>query len=140
MEYFTKSGTTINLCAMDLSKAFDEVNHLGLYKKLLNRAVPLMLLKVLEHWSQIHTTCVRFGPAMSSFVVLECGIRHEGVLSPHLFSIYIDDVIKHIPNSRYCCNLRFICASILMYVDNNNNNAVGNASYVVIAIMSNRRC
>ena len=88
VEYFTKSGTTINLCSLDLSKAFDKVNHFGLYNKLMIRAIPVMLLKVLEHWFCIHTTCVRFGSAMSSFVSLECGIRQGGVY--HLiFSVYI---------------------------------------------------
>jgi exonuclease III len=117
VEYFTKSGTTVNLCALDLSKAFDKVNHFGLYSKLMNRAVPIMLLKVLEHWFRIHSTCVRFGAVMSSFVSLECGVRQGGVLSPHLFNIYIDDVIKRISNSKYCCNLLFTCVSIFMYAD-----------------------
>ena len=117
VEYFTKSGTTVNLCALDLSKAFDKVNHFGLYIKLMNRAVPIMLLKVLEHWFSIHTTCVRFGSAMSSFVSLKCGVRQGGVLSPHLFSIYIDDVIKHISSSKYCCDVRFVCVNIFMYAD-----------------------
>ena len=80
----------------------------------MNRAVPIMLLKVLEHCFRIHTTCVRFGSAMSSFVSLECGVRQGGVLSPHLFNRYIDDVIKHISNSKYCCNVRFACVSIFM--------------------------
>ena len=35
-----------------------------------------------------------------------------------IFSLYdIDDVIKHKSNSRYCCNVRFTCASIFMYAD-----------------------
>ena len=117
VEYFTKSGTTVNLCALDLSKAFDKVNHFGLYIKLMNRAVPIMLLKVLEHWFSIHTTCVRFGSAMSSFVSLKCGVRQGGVLSPHLFSVYIDDVIEHISSSKYCCDVRFVCVNIFMYAD-----------------------
>ena len=73
VEYFIKSGTVSDLCALDLSKAFDKVNHFDLYNKLMNRAVPIMLLKVLDHWFHIqfmHTTCVRFRSAMSSFVSL----------------------------------------------------------------------
>jgi hypothetical protein len=32
VQYFIKSaGTTISLCALDLSKVFDEVNHFGLF-------------------------------------------------------------------------------------------------------------
>ena len=76
-----------------------------------------MLLTVLEHWFRIHTTCVRFGSAVSSFVSLECGVRQGGVLSPHLFNIYMDDVIKQISISKHCCNLRFACVSIFMYAD-----------------------
>ena len=54
---------------------------------------------------------------MSSFVSLECGVRQGGVLSPHLFNLYIDDVINRISNSKYCCNVRFACVSIFMYAD-----------------------
>ena len=45
VEYFTKSGTTINLCSLDLSKAFDKVNHFGLYNKLMIRAIPVNATK-----------------------------------------------------------------------------------------------
>ncbi len=30
-------GTTVNVCALDMSKAFDKVNHVGLYIKLIKR-------------------------------------------------------------------------------------------------------
>jgi exonuclease III len=117
VEFFANSGTTVNLCALDVSKAFDKVNHFGLFIKLMNRVIPIVLLKVLEHWFSICLTCVHFGSSVTSFFSLERGVRQGGVLSPHLFNIYIDDVIKTVSNSNYCCNIRFTCVSIFMYAD-----------------------
>ena len=106
-----------NLCALDLSKAFDKMNHCGLYIKLMDRNVPNCLLEILEHWFSICSTCVRWGPFVSRFVNLSCGVRQGGVLSPHLFSIYVDDVIDKITRSNTGCNVRLMCISIFMYAD-----------------------
>jgi len=38
-------GFTVNLCAIDLSKAFDKVNHHALFIKLMKRNIPVQLLK-----------------------------------------------------------------------------------------------
>jgi len=46
---FVNAGSTINLCAIDLSKAFDKVNHKALYIKLMKRRIPEMLLELLEN-------------------------------------------------------------------------------------------
>jgi len=37
VESIIKGGNTANLCSIDLSKAFDKVNHFGLYLKLMKR-------------------------------------------------------------------------------------------------------
>ena len=37
---------------------------------------------------------------MSRFVELSCGVRQGGVLSPHLFAIYIDSVVKKVSDSK----------------------------------------
>jgi len=55
---------------------------------------------------------------VSLFVSLECGVRQGGVLSLIVQYMYMDDVIKVISNSKYCCNLRFTCVSIFVYADN----------------------
>lgn len=50
VERYIKSGNTVNLCAIDLSKAFDKVNHHALFIKLMDRNLPVALLEILEHW------------------------------------------------------------------------------------------
>jgi len=46
---------------MDISKAFDRVDHFGLF-------VPVVLLNTLENWFIKYYTCVRWCSAWSSFL------------------------------------------------------------------------
>ena len=39
IEYYTQGGSTVNLAALDISKAFDRVDHCGLFVKLMNKRV-----------------------------------------------------------------------------------------------------
>ena len=54
---------------------------------------------------------------MSDYVHLNCGVRQGGVLSPHLFAIYVDDIINKVSSSKFSCFKRFICISIFVYAD-----------------------
>ena len=60
MDYYVKFGSTVNLCALDISKAFDKMNHYGLFIKLMNKFVPINLLRVLEVWFAIGSTCIKW--------------------------------------------------------------------------------
>ena len=40
VNYFTSNGSTLTLCALNISKAFDKVYHYALYMKLIQRKVP----------------------------------------------------------------------------------------------------
>ena len=102
---YTCSGSTVNLCALDVKKAFDKLNHYGLFLKLMDRMVPGGLLLVLEYWLDICTTCVRWDDSISEFFSVDCGVRQGGVLSPYLFAIYIDDIVNKINSSDLGCRL-----------------------------------
>jgi len=53
-ERFIKEGNTVNLCAIDFSKAFDKVNHQALVMKLMKRNLPhVVLTDILENWLKI---------------------------------------------------------------------------------------
>ena len=97
VDYYVNCGSMINICALDLSKAFDKMSHYGLFFiKLTKRQIPDMFLYVIEHWFSIGRTCVKWGTYFSRYFNLSCGVRQEGVLSPYLFALYIDSVLKRL--------------------------------------------
>ena len=84
-------GYTANLCAIDLTKAFDKVNHFALYIKLMKRYmyVPVQILEIIENLFSGCCTCVKFGNSWSTEFQIEFGVRQGSVLSPFLFAIYM---------------------------------------------------
>ena len=96
VEHFIKGGSTVNICALDLKKAFDKTNHQALFLKLMNRNLPLELLCVLENWFSKCWTYVKWGSSYSSFLKIDFGVRQGSVLSPYLFAVYIDDLVRRL--------------------------------------------
>jgi len=90
------AGSTVNLCAIDLSKAFDKVNHNALYIKLMERHVPVELLNTLFNLFSNCWTCIKWKNVISSFFSIAFGVRQGSVLSPRMFALYIDDVVRHL--------------------------------------------
>ena len=83
-------NSTVNICAIDLTKAFDKVNHSVLYMKLMKRLIPNALLEVLENWMSSCLTCVKWSSSWSHFFSVDSGVRQGAVLSPFLFAVCVD--------------------------------------------------
>ena len=99
-------GCTVNLCAIDLSKAFDKVNHNALFIKLIKRHIPVELIELLENPFHCCHSFVKWHKAWSSVIKISLGVRQ---LSLFLFAVYLDDLNKT------CC-LTSDC-SIILYAD-----------------------
>jgi hypothetical protein len=117
VEYFTSSGSTVNLCAMDLSRAFDKLNHHCLFIKLMERRVPVLFVLLFECWYSKTFITVRWGNAFSYFVRLKAGVRQGGILSPRFFVLYVDEVLTKLNDSKLGCYIRGFFVGAFMYAD-----------------------
>ena len=79
------------LLFLDASKAFDEINHRVLFKKLLNKGVPVYLVKVLCYWYQHQSMYVKWGSTLSSKFQVTNGVRQGSAPSPLLFNVYVNE-------------------------------------------------
>ena len=117
IEQYTTNGSTVNMCALDLTKAFDEMNHHGLLIKLMKRNIPVQLLSVIEYCFRSCYTRVKWASSVSCFLKLECGVRQGGVLSPYFFAIFIDHIIINVGNLKSGCCINRACLSVILYSD-----------------------
>ena len=75
VDHFVQSGNTINMCALDLSKAFDTVNHPALFIKLMKRNIHVTLLTILENLFLCCKSCVKWDSAWSAIFQINFGVR-----------------------------------------------------------------
>ena len=111
------NGSTVNICALDISKAFDKINAHCLLLKLMKRRIPINFIVIFERWFNSIFVKVRWGQSLSSFYRFLSGIRQGGILSPCLFSIYIDDVISQIQDKKLGCFVHGLFCGIWLYAD-----------------------
>ena len=117
IDHYVANGSTVNVCTLDLSKAFDRMNHYVLFVKLMEKKLPSEILNIMEKWFILSETCVRWGDQNSAFFKLSAGVRQGGVLSPFLFAIFIDGLVNKIKNANVGCYVSTVCVSIFLYAD-----------------------
>jgi len=65
VRHFTNGNSTVNMCAFDMSEAFNRVSHFALFMKCMDRNVPIALLNILVNWYGMCTAVVRWDNAFS---------------------------------------------------------------------------
>ena len=98
IEYFKSRSTSVYVAFLDASKAFNKISHWILFRKLIDRKVPIYLVKILCYWYQHQIMSVRWGCSISKGFNVTNGVRQGGVLSPKLFNVYIDGLSNILNN------------------------------------------
>ena len=87
------------------------------FQKLLDRETPIILVRILLFWYTKQTTCVKWGNCMSDYFYVSNGVRQGGILSPKLYSVYVDDLSDYLVKSQIGCHLGNVCVNHVMYAD-----------------------
>ena len=114
---YTKSNSNVYACFIDISKAFDTVNHRILLDKLKEYGIPAIYLNVIKYWYCNQLVNVRYGMSLSEEWRICNGVRQGGVLSGLFFSIYIDSLLTKVSKSKLGCKLGIEMANIIAYAD-----------------------
>ena len=86
--------STVNLCVLGISEAFDWVNYYALLNKLMIQLLPVKLLSLVENWLLNYHSCIKLESSFSQFFKLKFGVRQGSVLSHLLFAVYVDNLAK----------------------------------------------
>jgi hypothetical protein len=117
IQKYRNLNSTMFLCFLDASKAFDRVNHAKLFQKLVQRGTPGYLVRILIYWYSHQTMVVRWDDAISEPFQVSNGVRQGGILSPYLFNVYMDDLSKKLNACSTGCMNGLLLLNHLMYAD-----------------------
>ena len=80
-------------CAfVDYKKAFDSVNRLHLWHKLLQHGIDGRCIKIMYNMYSKAKSCVKVNNVLSNFFTSNVGVRQGENLSPILFSVFLNDL------------------------------------------------
>ena len=113
MRYFVKHGERVNCAALDASKAFNKILSYGLFYKMLSKGISSYTGTV----SRLKSA-VLWNSGIGECFPISCGVRQGGVLSPHLFAYYTDDLIDDVKRSGYGIYKGSLFLGCILYADN----------------------
>lgn len=117
VSYFTRNGSNVYSCFMDMKKAFDTVKHGILFKKLMERNLPLIHVRLLIVMYLNQTAKVKWKGYTSATFPIVNGVKQGAVISAILFCVYINDLIKVLRRKKDGCWINENYVGIIVYAD-----------------------
>ena len=117
IEYYNAHRSTVYCTMLDATKAFDRVQYCKLFRKLIDRNIPAVILRLLLIMYTEHRTHVEWNGSHSRWFPVLNGVKQGGVLSPILFCIYIDGLLNKLNSSMTGCCIGSQFTGALAYAD-----------------------
>ena len=116
---YNRKGSNVYLCSLDAEKAFDSCNWDVLFEKLYyEKKIPLQIVKVLKSLYTKGVYQVNYNGSISYRFRAAQGVFQGSILSPHLYNIYTEELLKNITNSTNAGTTLHNCyTGIIAYAD-----------------------
>ena len=107
----------LNLCFLDLRKAFDSVPRKRLFYKLRTLGLEGKMLRVIQDLFTSNPALVRIGEFKSNTFEINSGVMQGSKLGPILFSLFINDLLDRLHHSTLGATLGGVTVSGLGFAD-----------------------
>jgi len=117
INYYVNNDSTVYTCFIDETKAFDRIRYDKLFQILIYRDLPAVIVRaMLDLYQRQVVRTVWRGHHSRSFTVSN-GIRQGGIISPILFCVYMDELLKRLENEDIGCHIGRHFYGALGYAD-----------------------
>jgi len=117
LDYYTSRGSDVYIALLDASKAFDRVEFTALFRRLISQGVCPIVTRLLLRLYTRQMIRVRWGEAVTDGFLATNGVKQGGVLSPSLFTLYIDPLLRRLSNAGIGCHMGNVFCAGLGYAD-----------------------
>ena len=117
LKHRQKEGKKTVIAYLDITKAYDSVWREGLWRKLYEYGVRGKMLRMIKNIYEEVVSCVVIDEYRSDWFENRVGLRQGCVLSPILFNIFIDDIVREVKSLGLGVQIGDIKISSLLYAD-----------------------
>jgi hypothetical protein len=118
VNWFLNNGSSVYACFLDYRKAFDLVNHVNMFKNLIDRNLNCVFIRLMIVMYISQTCYIKWGNSRSYSFSVTNGTRQGSVFSPlGGFSSYIDPLITSLRHSGIGCTIKGYWFGSFFYAD-----------------------
>ena len=117
IEYYKSNGSNVHVLLLDASKAFDRVNFIKLFEKMLKKGMCPLTVRLLLNMYTEQKLQVKWNDILSDKFEVTNGVRQGGVLSPLFYSLYIDDLLEKLKLNGIGCHMGHHFVGAFGYAD-----------------------
>ena len=117
IQYYKNKHTDIYVVFLDASKAFDKIQYIKLCKVLHNKGLCPLICRLLAFMYTYQSVCIKWGKVKSDHVFVSNGEKQGGILSPILFTLYMDILFLKLKEKRIGCFIGDMFLGAIGYVD-----------------------
>ena len=117
IDLFLRNGGEVFSCQADKTKAFDLVKHSVLFRKLLEKKLSKIFLRLLIVMYMMQNARVRWNDALSELFDLINGCKQGAVLSGILYNFYVNNLFQKLRESKSGCWVDLHYVGMLGYAD-----------------------